>query len=209
MRQTWTLLVAGLAMCALLPALPSVGAKAIQLAWGAPQAIPSDRLLEDIFYVTEGIEVSRSLMPLEKGVTIQAATDLAPGVGVDASGRLYGTPDRTGTYTAPVRLCSGQACAEERITFVVLRNVPWYPGALTFPGRAGQRLDGRIQINGGPSGVIPTFTVTSYEAVPAGVTIGPDGHVGGVPTASGVSQVPVQICVAGNCAGVVVTLIIV
>lgn len=209
MRQTWTLLVAGLAMCALLPVLPTIGTKAIRLAWGAPQASPSDRLLEDVFYVTEGIEVSRNLMPLEKGVTVQAATDLAPGVGVDASGRLYGTPERTGTYNVPVRLCSGQACAEERITFVVLRNVPWSPGTLTFPGRAGQRLDGRIQVNGGPSGVIPTFTVTSYEVVPAGVTIGPDGHIGGVPTAPGVSRVPMRICVAGNCAGVVVTLIIV
>jgi hypothetical protein len=209
MRQTWTLLVAGLAMCALLPALPSVGAKAIQLAWGAPEATRSDRLLEDVFYVTEGIEVSRSLTPTEKGVTFQAATDLAPGVGVDASGRLYGTPDRVGTYNAPVRLCSGRACAEERVTFVVLRNVPWYPSSLTFPGRIGRPLDGRIQINGGPSGVLPTFTVTSYEAVPAGVTIGPDGRVGGVPTASGVFRVPVRICVAGNCAGVVATLIII
>ncbi len=195
-------------MCACIPALPSVGTRAIHL-WNVPESVPSDRLVEDTFYVTQGIEVDRSLMPVEKGVNVQAATGLAPGVGVDANGRLYGVPDRIGTYSAPIRLCDGRSCAEERITVVVLSNVPWYPGTLTFPGRAGQALDGRIQINGGPSGVIPTFTVTSYDAVPAGATIGPDGHVGGVPAEPGVSRIPVRICVAGNCAGVVVTLIIV
>ncbi|WP_336210824.1 hypothetical protein [Nonomuraea sp. LPB2021202275-12-8] len=196
-------------MCALLPALPSTGTRAIYMARGVPAATPSERLVEDTFYVTEGIEVISRLLPLEKGVDVRAATELVPGVGVDASGRLYGTPDRPGTYSAAIRLCAGRVCAEEQVTFVVLRNVPWSPRALTFPGRTGEPLEGRIQIAGGPSGVLPTFSVTDYDTLPAGVSIGPDGNVGGVPTAPGVSRIPVQICVAGNCAGVVVTLIIV
>jgi hypothetical protein len=209
MRQTWILLVAGLAMCAFLPALPSVGSRALYATRAAPAATPFDRLVEDTFYLTVGIEVEQRLMPVEKGARIRPGPRLAPGIGVDATGRVYGRPERAGTYAAQVQICRDQACDEERVTFVVLRNVPWAPGALTFPGRAGQRLDGNIQIRGGPTGVPPTFTVTRQGALPPGVTIGPDGHVGGVPAESGVSRVPVRICLAGNCAGVVVTLIVI
>ncbi|MEU4578307.1 hypothetical protein [Nonomuraea sp. NPDC023979] len=196
-------------MCGLLPALPSDGAQAIYMARGLPVATPSDRLVEDTFYVTEGIEVARQLLPVEKGVAFRAAAELVPGIGVDAAGRLYGTPDRAGTYAGHVQVCAGQSCTEERITFVVLRNVPWDPGVLTFPGSAGRPLTGRIQIKGGPSGVLPTVSVTNHDALPHGVTIGPDGNISGVPTAAGVTRVPVRICVAGNCAGVVVTFIVV
>lgn len=208
MRQTWTLLVAGLGMCAVLPALPSVGTPATHMTGAAPVATPSGRLVEDTFYLTVGIEVEQRLMPTEKGVTIRPRPRLAPGIGVDETGSFYGRPERPGTYAAPVQVCRGQECTEERVTLVVLRNVPWAPASLTFLGRAGEELYGNIQIRGGPAGVPATFTVTNQEALPTGVTIGPDGRVAGTPAEAGVSRVPVRICVAGNCAGVVVTLIV-
>ena len=167
------------------------------------------RLVEDTFYLTVGIEVQQRLMPVEKGANVRPGARLAPGIGVDASGRVYGRPERAGTYAAQVQVCRGQKCSGERVTFVVLRNVPWAPGVLTFPGRVGERISGSIQIRGGPTGVPPTFTVTNHDALPEGVAIGPDGHVGGVPVAAGVSRVPVRVCLAGNCAGVVVTLIVI
>ncbi|MFG1948859.1 hypothetical protein [Nonomuraea sp. NPDC048826] len=179
------------------------------MARATPAATPADRLVEDTFYLTVGIEVEQRLMPVEKGVSIRPGAPLAPGLGVDASGRVYGRPERPGTFAAPVQICRGQTCSPQQVTFVVLRNVPWAPGVLTFPGRVGERLRAAIPIKGGPTGVPPTFTVTNPDTLPQGVTIGPDGHVGGVPQASGVSRVPVRICLAGNCAGVVVTLIVV
>jgi hypothetical protein len=170
---------------------------------------PSDRsLVEDTFHLTEGIEVSQWLLPTAKGVTFKAAY-LAVGVKLDQSGRLYGTPQRTGTFVVPVQICSGQSCSEQDLTLVVVSYVAWEPRELTFPGKAGTALNGEIGVNGGPSGVVPTFTVTDHDKVPQGVSIGPDGHVGGVPVVAGLSEVPVRICVAGNCAGVVVRLIIV
>jgi hypothetical protein len=170
---------------------------------------PADRgLVEDTFYLTEGIEVSQWLLPTAKGVTFRAAY-LAVGIKVDQSGRLYGTPQRSGTYVAPVQLCAGQSCSAQELTLVVLGNVPWEPRELTFPGSVGRPLRGEIGINGGPAGVVPTFTVTDHAKLPQDVTIGPDGHVGGVPAAPGISEVPVRVCVAGNCAGVVVRLIVV
>ncbi|MET8863440.1 hypothetical protein ABZW11_10835 [Nonomuraea sp. NPDC004580] len=206
MRQWWVLLLAGVALCVLSPAMPPFTATLVNQASLTTPASPS--LVEDTFYVTQGIEVSRTLLPRAKGVTFRPAY-LASGVRVDGGGRLSGRPERPGTYAVRVGVCSGGSCQEESLTLVVLANVPWEPRELTFPGRAGTPLDGEIGVNGGPSGVVPTFTVTDQDKVPAGVAIGPDGHVGGVPAAAGISEVPVRICVAGNCAGVVVRLIIV
>ncbi|WP_188194299.1 hypothetical protein [Nonomuraea sp. SYSU D8015] len=208
MRRRWVLVLAGLAVCALAAVVPSVSTPMTLMSRHVPADPPQSHLVEDTFYVTEGIEVSLRLLPVAKGVAFRSG-DLAVGVKVDQRGRLYGTPERSGTYVAPVQFCAGQACHEQEVTLVVLGNVPWGPRDLTFPGKVGAPLDGEIGINGGPAGVLPAFTVTDYAKLPDGVTIGPDGHVSGVPTTPGISEVPVRICVAGNCAGVVVRLIIV
>ncbi|MBF8192964.1 hypothetical protein ITP53_46280 [Nonomuraea sp. K274] len=208
MRRRWAFVLAGLALCGLLPTAFPAAVTTPMTNMSGRSPIGSGALVENTFYVTEGIEVSRRLLPTGEGVAFRAAY-LAVGVRVDKDGRLYGTPRRRGTYVAPVHVCAGQACTKEELTLVVLGNVPWEPGELTFPGKAGTPLDAEIGINGGPAGVLPAFTVTDRARLPRDVTIGPDGHVGGVPAAPGVSEVPVRICVAGNCAGVVVRLIIV
>jgi hypothetical protein len=208
MRRRWVFLLAGLALCGLTALVPSLTDPMTLMSRQIPLNPPESALVEDTFYVTEGIEVSERLLPTAKGVAFRSA-DLAVGVKIDPSGRLYGTPRRSGTYVAPVQLCAARTCHEQDVTLVVFGNVPWEPRELTFPGRTGTPLDGEIGINGGPAGVLPTFTVTDYARLPQGVTIGPDGHVSGVPAERGLFQVPVRICVAGNCAGVVVRLIVV
>ncbi|MFI6602241.1 hypothetical protein ACIBHX_38830 [Nonomuraea sp. NPDC050536] len=199
-------------MCVLIPVFPTVGAQTAYMVRDTPfqrlDPSPSSLIVQDTFYLTQGIAVNDRLLPVEADVTFQPG-DLAAGIRLDGNGWLSGVPARAGTYSAPVRLCRAAECVDERITLVVLRNVPWEPGELTFPGRVGRPFDGEIAVNGGPQGVPATYTVTDDQALPDGVSIGPDGHVGGVPRKPGVSQVPVRICVAGNCAGVVVTLIVV
>ncbi|MFI7634939.1 hypothetical protein [Nonomuraea sp. NPDC049400] len=206
MRQWWVLGLAVLAMCALYSAVPRLAVTF--MARQIPLDPPGGSLVEDTFDLTEGIEVRKRLLPTAKGVTFRPAY-LAVGIKIDENGLLYGTPQRPGTYVAPVQICDGQSCQEQRLTLVVHGNVPWEPRELTFPGRTGVPLSGEIGVNGGPPGVVPTFTVTDRARLPHGVTIGPDGQVGGVPAAAGISEVPVRICVAGNCAGVVVRLIVV
>ncbi|WP_161714898.1 hypothetical protein [Nonomuraea sp. K271] len=207
MRHRRLLLIAGLIMCASAFGAYPPAEPVATVSSGIPAGAAGESLVEDTFHVTEGIEVRRRLLPTAEGVTFRPA-DLAPGLRVDGSGLLHGTPRRSGTYVAPVGICSGGSCQEWELTIVVLGYVPWEPRELTFPGRVGVPLDGGIGVEGGPAGVLPTFTVTDQAAVPAGVSIGPDGHVGGVPAARGVSEVPVRICVAGNCAGVVVRIIV-
>ncbi|MEV4106557.1 hypothetical protein [Nonomuraea sp. NPDC049695] len=206
LRQWWVLVLGVLAMCALYTTVPRLAMTF--MARQIPLDPPADNLVENAFDLTQGIEVRQQLLPTTKGVTFRPAY-LAVGIRVDQSGRLYGTPQRAGTYLTPVAICAGQSCQEQPLTLNVHGNVPWEPRELTFPGQVGIPLDSEIGVNGGPPGVVPTFTVTDHTRLPAGVTIGPDGHVGGVPAAAGISEVPVRICVAGNCAGVVVRLIVV
>lgn len=211
MRLTWGLVVAGLGLCVLVPALPPTATRTVAVSSDLPVPHvdpPTKRLVETVFYVTQGIEVDDHLMPFEDDVTIGPAT-LAPGVTLDEAGRLHGMPQRPGTFAAPVRLCRGQDCADQQITIVVLRNTSWQVSERAFPGKVGNRYDEQITIEGGPMGVPPTFSVTDHGRLPEGVTIGPDGHIGGIPEAAGVAEVPIRVCVAGNCAGVVVTLIVV
>ncbi|MDP4506012.1 hypothetical protein [Nonomuraea turcica] len=212
MRQRWVFVLAGMAVCVLTAAVPSISTMSINTMALISQQTPTDpperHLVEDTIYVTEGIEVTSRLLPTAKGLAFRAKY-LAVGVQLDQGGRLFGTPRRSGTYVVPVQLCAGQTCREQEVTLVVLRNVPWVPRQLTFPGKVGVPLDGEIGISGGPPGVLPTFSVNDHARLPRGVSIGPDGHVGGVPATPGISEIPVRICVAGNCAGVVVRLIIV
>jgi hypothetical protein len=198
-------------MCASIPALPSVGEQAAFFVRSDAALLPHDEpghVVEHTFYATEGIPLDERLLPTDERRAVHPV-GLAPGVTVAADGRLVGTPRTAGTYAAPVRLCLGDACEEQTITLVVYRNVPWEPRNLTFPGRVGVPLDGEIAVNGGPAGVLPTFTVTDHGAVPEGIAVGPDGRVGGTPVRSGVSEIPVRICLAGNCAGAVVKVIVV
>lgn len=212
MQPKWWAFLAVAALYVLIPATPSLSAQSAlmvrELPVPTPATHPPVQVVENTFFVTEGIAVDERLLPFDEGLEIPAA-DLAPGVSLAESGLLYGTPQRAGTYTTPVKLCKGLICLEEHITVIVHRNVPWEPGELTFPGKVGVALDGMIAIEGGPSGALPAVTVTKVESLPPGVAIGPDGHVGGVPSTAGVSDIPVRICLAGNCAGVVVTLIVV
>ncbi|TDD20942.1 hypothetical protein [Nonomuraea diastatica] len=212
MRQRSLLLIAVLTMCAPAPAVStSTGTPFTGRGAGASSGTSYDQagesLVEDTFHLTQGIEVRRRLLPTAEGVTFRPG-HLAAGIRVDGSGLLHGTPRRSGTFAAPVEICSGRSCREQELTLVVLGYEPWEPRELIFHGGAGVPLDGEIGVEGGPDGVLPTFTVTDQARLPAGVSIGPDGRVGGVPAAPGVFEVPVRICVAGNCAGVVVRIIV-
>ncbi|WP_143022179.1 putative Ig domain-containing protein [Nonomuraea maritima] len=218
MRHWWVVMIAGLAVCLVSPTMSSINTPVVEMSAEHPAtpstfhvaeyAQPDELLVVDTVYLTDGIAVSERLLPHADGVVFHPG-HLAAGVRVAEDGSLSGTARGPGTYVARVRGCVGVKCSESDLTLVVYANVPWQPRELTFPGRVGVPLRGEIGIEGGPPGALPTFTVTDHSKLPRGVSIGPDGAVSGTPAAGGVYEVPVQICVAGNCAGVVVQMIIV
>ena len=197
MRRMWPVLLGVLALCALIPLLQSAGAPGGSESPVEVKAVAEEpeMLIENSFDVTQGIDVEARVATLQDGVDIPA-TALAPGLSLDSTGAIRGAPTTPGSYSRQVRLCHRGVCVEEQVTVVVHPNIPWRPGVLTFSGQVGAAMDSQITVIGGPE-LLPT------------VTIGPDGHVGGTPLRTGVSKVPVRICVAGNCGGVVVTLIVV
>ncbi|GAA2782838.1 hypothetical protein [Nonomuraea dietziae] len=210
MQWKWLALVALSALCAVMPLVPSMGVRPASMIRDTPvmhEAQSPKLLVENTFHVTQGIGVDERLLPVDDNVHFARAV-LAPGVSVDEAGIMYGTPKRPGTYSTTITVCKDKICADERITLVVHRKVIWSPVQLTFPARLGVLLDSSIGIEGAPEGVLATYTVTDAGKLPPGVAIGPDGHVGGVPTRAGRYDAPVRICVAGDCSGVVVRFIV-
>lgn len=210
MQLKWLALAAITAVCAVIPLLPSMGTQPVSMVRDTPviqDHTHPNLLVENVFHLTEGVEVDERLLTTDNVYYFERG-EVAPGVGVSELGFLYGTPKRSGVYNATVTMCKGEACTREPITVIVHKRVSWSPNQLTFPGAVGVLLDGEIGIDGAPRGVLPTFTVIKPRQLPPGVTIGPDGHVGGVPTKPGMYAVPVQVCVASDCSGVVVRLII-
>ncbi|MET9341722.1 hypothetical protein [Nonomuraea sp. NPDC003804] len=210
MQLKWLALAAIAAVFAAIPLLPSVSTQPVSMVRDTPVMQNHTRpqlLVENIFHVTEGVEVDERVLTVDSGYYFQRK-EVAPGVGISEIGFLYGTPNRAGTYTSTLKICKGDTCTREPITLVVHTRVSWSPTQLTFPGRVHVMMDSEIEIEGAPRGVLPTFTVIDPRQLPPGVTIGPDGHVGGVPEKPGVYTVPVQVCVASDCSGIVVRIII-
>lgn len=193
-----------------MPRLPAVDAE-VYMVRDTPVARdlpkPQSRLVENTLEATQGVAVDDRLIPLADGVAFRPA-ELAPGLRVDAAGRVTGTPLRPGSYTDDLWLCRGDSCERDEVITTVYPDLPWQPVGLTCPGAVGKPLESRLGVTGGPDGVLATYTVTDLDALPAGVTLGPDGHLSGTPARAGVYEVPVRICVAGDCTGAVVTFII-
>ncbi|GAA2400397.1 hypothetical protein [Nonomuraea africana] len=210
MQWKWLALVALTALCVVIPLVSSVSVKPAAMIRDTPVRQESDDprlVVENTFHVTLGIKVDERLLTIGSDLSFERA-NLAPGVNIDEDGFLFGTPKRPGTYSTTIKVCGGRVCADERVTVIVHRKTGWAPRELTFPARVGRLLDTEIGIEGGPPDVLATYTVTDPGKLPPGVAIGPDGHVGGLPMNPGVYDVPVRICVAGDCSGVVVRIIV-
>ncbi|MFE3451202.1 hypothetical protein ACFXJ8_19995 [Nonomuraea sp. NPDC059194] len=210
MQLKWLALAAIVALCAAMPLLPTIGTHSISMIRDTPvvrNVNQPDLLVDNVFNLTEGVVVDERLLTTDHVQRFERA-QVAPGVGVSELGFLYGRPTRPGTYTAMVTMCQADKCTAEPITVIVHERTSWWPSQLTFPGRVDEMIEGQIEIEGGPPGVLPTFTVIDPRQLPPGVSIGPDGHVGGVPKRAGAYDVPVRVCVANDCSGVAIRIII-
>ncbi|MFI6319062.1 hypothetical protein ACIBG8_16140 [Nonomuraea sp. NPDC050556] len=139
--------------------------------------------------------------------TVTEPGKLPPGITVTADGRIVGTPTKPGTYTFPVKVCSGGTCTTLSVTLTVGQPVaPDWTVNITFDGALGRPVKGQITVTGTPYGARPTFTVTDPGKLPPGITVGPDGRITGTPVKAGTYTFTVRICSGTTCMETEVTI---
>ena len=116
---------------------------------------------------------------------------LPPGLSLSAAGIISGTPTATGTFpfTATVTDSLG-ATASRQFTIVIAQGLT-ITTAPTLPGATvGVSYSVSLQASGG---VAPYTWTTLSGSLPAGLSLGSNGSVAGIPTAAGSSSFTVQV----------------
>ncbi len=124
-----------------------------------------------------------------------AAGGLPPGLSLSPTGRITGTPTRTGTYTFTVKaLDSAQptaASSTEKVTITIApRRLAITTGALP----SGKVAAAYAQTLKSAMGIAPLAWTVKSGQLPAGLTLDArTGAIGGMPTQTGTSTFTVQV----------------
>ncbi len=125
---------------------------------------------------------------LQKGIHTAPPQGLPPGMSFDPAGVLSGTPTLVGVFQFFVTVFDSSVPAGQVATSVFVLTVnPPASGSGQLPnGFVGQAYSQALPVTGGTGPF--TFTLNG-GALPPGLTLGPDGTLAGVPTATGTYQV--------------------
>ena len=104
--------------------------------------------------------------------------DLPPGLALGTDGHLSGTPTTAGTYDFTVTADKTQSSAFGNYR-VTVENSPVSITGTPPSGTVGTAYDFTYTLGGAPS------TTVTAGALPAGITLGSDGHLSGTPTTAG------------------------
>ena len=142
------------------------------------------------YRLTLTAENGRAPYIFSPGISATGATLLPPGLTLDSSGNLTGTPTTAGTFATTIRVLDSNGQSASRTYNVVIRGaLSLFTDALP-PGNAGTAYAGQITATGGFPGY--TFAVMG-GALPPGLTLAPDGAISGTPTAAGSYTVTVRV----------------
>ncbi|MDX9719689.1 MAG: Ig domain-containing protein [Myxococcota bacterium] len=126
------------------------------------------------------LEAEGGLMPY---VWTHSSGDLPPGIGLQAAGRLMGTPSQAGTYTFSVQLADDagdQLTAEYEI---VVNGVGLTITTTALPsGEEGMEYSAQLLAQGGTE---PYIWGVFSGAPPAGITLSSSGLLSGIPSEIG------------------------
>lgn len=116
------------------------------------------------------------------GAFVQAGGSLPPGLALDASGLLSGTPTRSGSYTFAVRANNTVLPAATRSFTVVVASPAVFTSGLPARATVGRRYTAQLRASAFPA--VSSFTVVA-GALPRGLKLSPAGRVTGTPKRAG------------------------
>jgi hypothetical protein len=147
-----------------------------------------------------GYQITASNSPTSFG-----ATNLPPGLSVNSSGYISGTPSTAGTYSTTISAANAGGTGSATLTFTIASAPPSPPvitSATTASGTAGTAFGG-YQITA-------TNSPTSYSAsgLPPGLSANASGYISGTPSSSGTYNATVSASNAGGTGNLTVTFTI-
>jgi hypothetical protein len=127
---------------------------------------------------------------------VASGSALPAGLTMTADGVINGTPTAAGTVTSTVQVRDLGGPSPNSITkdFTLTVNPPppLSIGVDALPtGVPGQPYRIALHATGGSGGY--TWSLAPGSVLPAGLTLGPDGSIGGTPTATGEAEITVQV----------------
>lgn len=114
-----------------------------------------------------------------------SASSLPPGLSINGTGYISGTPSSTGTYNASITATNATGSDTETLVFTIANNVPIITSSGAAAGTTGAAFNYQI---------VATNTPTSYGAtsLPTGLSVNTGtGAVSGTPQAGGVYNINV------------------
>jgi hypothetical protein len=144
---------------------------------------------------TVGVAFSGYQITASNSPTSFGATSLPPGLSVNSSGYISGTPSTAGTYSTTISAANAGGTGSATLTFTIASAPPSPPvitSATTASGTAGTAFGG-YQITA-------TNSPTSYGAsgLPPGLSVNASGYISGIPSSSGTYNATVSASNAGG-----------
>jgi putative Ig domain-containing protein len=135
-------------------------------------------------------------------VTFTSADPMPPGLNLDPTGLISGTPTTPGITLFTVDASDTTGCVTSKDYFIVI-NPPGCPPITITPtvlpdGQVGQNYNQNLNASGGTGPY--TFTFLTGD-LPAGVTVAANGSVSGTPIESGIFTFTVAATDSNGCTG--------
>ncbi|MBL8111495.1 MAG: putative Ig domain-containing protein, partial [Acidobacteria bacterium] len=138
-------------------------------------------------------------------VSFGTPSPLPAGISLSAQGVLGGTPSQTGTFPVQIVATDTAGCRGTVTVSLVVscQTLTVQPGAL--PPATANAVYGPVQFSSPEA--LGTVAFTTLSALPAGLTLSPQGVLSGTPTQTGVFPGGVKATDANGCSGSVATMV--
>ena len=137
------------------------------------------------------------------GATFTTASALPAGLALAANGVLSGIPTQTGTFPIVVKVTDANLCTGTGATYNLV--IACQTIAVTNPATTTGTADTPFSQTFTQVGGVGAVTFTTASALPAGLSLAPNGTLSGTPTQTGTFPITVLATDANGCTGLSAT----